>query len=97
MTKPREFWIYNDPEGHNDGVYENDRPLEGCIHIREVSPELDAAYAECEKALEAIMWINECRCDEVYTGRKMHEPNAICGELDEVKEALAALKKARGA
>jgi len=39
-------------------------------------------------AVEGIMWINECKCGEAWTGRGMHEANSLCGELDEVKEAL---------
>lgn len=50
------------------------------------------ALAEQSKAVEDIMWINKCRCSKEYTSRGKHEPNAFCGELDLVSEALAKLK-----
>lgn len=40
------------------------------------------------EAIKAVLWINECRCDEGYTSRKMHGPNSLCGELDELIEIL---------
>lgn len=29
-------------------------------------------------------WITECRCDPAWTERKLHEPNSMCGELDDL-------------
>lgn len=50
-----------------------------------------------EKVLEeakAVLWIGECRCSLLYTGRGLHEPNALCGELDALKVALDAAEAA---
>lgn len=49
---------------------------------------LVARVEQLEKEIEDVLWINDCHCDEAYTKRHMHAPNAICGELDELKEAL---------
>lgn len=57
---------------------------------------VDLAVGNLAKASEGVMWINECRCDKAYTERGMHEPNAVCGELDELGEALAQLRLALG-
>lgn len=82
--KLREFDCLFDPErneltygykhGCTDGYTE--------IKVREVSSGLDAAYAECEKALKNIE--HNCACptpEDCY---------------DHAIEALTALKKARG-
>lgn len=59
--------------------------------------ERDQLKAEVERlrkvadAARGCMWINECRCDEAYTSRDMHGPNALCGEMDELAAALSAL------
>jgi hypothetical protein len=57
---------------------------------------VDRAVVALTKAAQDVMWVNECRCDEAWTGRKMHEPNAFCGELDNLAEALAQLAAAMG-
>jgi hypothetical protein len=41
---------------------------------------------ELRNIVKSVLWINECRCDEAYTSRKMHEPNALCGELDDLED-----------
>jgi hypothetical protein len=79
------------------------------IRVREVSPELDAAYAECERALKFysgqlqyegknyIEW-NPHVCDS-YSGLRYAPdwPGDLQDEPGEIAEkALAALKKAKG-
>jgi hypothetical protein len=49
------------------------------------------ALRKVADAAKLCIWINKCRCDEAYTGRDMHEPNALCGEMDELEQALRAL------
>lgn len=41
-------------------------------------------------------WLDECRCDEAYTGRDMHEPNSKCGELDDLRVALKEIESILG-
>lgn len=50
---------------------------------------LEKAQAVIEAAKSA-MWLNECRCDKAYTERHRHEPNSMCGEMDELNDALVA-------
>lgn len=45
---------------------------------------------------ESIMWMQECKCDEAYASRGMHEPNSIHKELDELKQTLSAYRRAVG-
>jgi hypothetical protein len=45
------------------------------------------------EAARAITWVFDCRCDEAYTSRGKHEPNAICGEDEDLRDALAALDR----
>jgi hypothetical protein len=60
------------------------------INVREVSPELDLAYAECEKALQAIS-------EKVSADWSPQEMlSALRHDEHEATYALAALKKARG-
>lgn len=59
-------------------------------HAR-LKPLLSWLVEIAEKA-DSVIWINECRCDEAYTGRGMHGPNALCGEMDELASALQALR-----
>lgn len=77
----REFWITTGVLTNRLEVKcMNDQPiLCDNLHVREVSPELDAAYAECERAFEEI---------KIVTGtstKQWHIAN----------DALAAIKKAR--
>lgn len=46
-------------------------------------------------AAKAILWIDECRCDAAYAGRGLHEPNACCGEMSDLREAFAALTNSK--
>lgn len=55
---------------------------------------IDEALVKCVEAARGVTWINKCRCNVAYTGRGRHEPNSICGELDTLVEALAALERA---
>lgn len=55
---------------------------------------LHRALVEAVSAAKQTLWINECRCNEAYTCRGMHEPNALCGEMDELVQALASLDTA---
>ncbi len=36
------------------------------------------------EGVRAVAWLNECRCDKAWTERGRHEPNAHCGEMDEL-------------
>lgn len=89
--KPREFWLahYQTTKrqdrwhGFNTDDIEGYGPL---VHVREVKPELDAAYAECEMALKKSM--DSCDCE------KNKDHNYTCSIVI-ANEALAALKKAR--
>ena len=45
--------------------------------------------SKLEAAIKDILYIGECRRDEVYTSRNRHEPNTHCGDLDELKQLLA--------
>ena len=65
---------------------------DGTWWTRRDSPRL-AALERVAEAAERCIWINDCRCDEAYTGRQMHEPNALCGEMDELAAALAELNR----
>lgn len=60
------------------------------IKVREISPELDAAHIECEKALEktlqAAVWF--------FKGPYGGSPDENC--IEEAVAALESLKKARG-
>ena len=56
--------------------------------FQRLSHEWESRYLKVEKEVKSILWINECHCDEAYTGRHMHAPNSICGELDELAEAI---------
>jgi hypothetical protein len=55
---------------------------------------LEAAARGLADAVEESLWIDECRCDTAWTGRGMHKPNALCGELTSVREALQAYHSA---
>ena len=52
----------------------------------------DAAQLRRAAALLADMahHLTRCNCDEVYTKRGRHEPNAICGDLDDEIAAVRA-------
>lgn len=55
--KLREFWVWPDHNAiKNVGEYLTMTPSNKVnpIHVREVCPEIDVAYAQCEKALEEI-------------------------------------------
>jgi uncharacterized protein with PIN domain len=57
------------------------------------------ALAQADKlaaVMESFLWIDECKCDQMYLSRNRHEPNALCGELDRAREALAEFKAWRG-
>lgn len=80
--KLREFWV--NPMQVDKPLFTSYNlgdvpPQVGSIHVREVSPRLDAAYAECERALE-----------QIYDVGKFCEV-----EREIAFEALAALRKAR--
>lgn len=80
--KLKEFWIQLGKRGgpKKCGV----KLMTGYhVRVREVSPELDAAYVECEMVLTALLETAECREDE--------DCDHCVG-----MNSLAALKKARG-
>lgn len=116
--KLREFWIVPDlPEG---GDFISSKPIgkRSCfygkqIHVREVLPELDAAYTKCEKALENVnKWFNglsshqdellnqglyqACKNWSKATDSEYWPENVQSFDFNEIKSALAILKKARG-
>lgn len=83
--KLREVWVTRHPESidvdHLTHIalfkyYSHKNPM----HFREVSPELEAAYAECEKAFESFL-------------AEYKRPDLM---FPEIHKALAALRKARG-
>jgi hypothetical protein len=85
--KLREFWVYKYDESDTEAlVY--DEQKENSIHLREVSPELEAAYKECIETLKKIE--RDCECGQ---GNKCYH-GAHYQMIAE--KALAALKKARG-
>lgn len=51
--------------------------------------ELEAVVRCLVDAAKGVLWVDECRCRDAWTGRDMHEPNSKCGELDPLREALA--------
>ncbi len=62
------------------------------INVREISPELDVAHAECETALEFIS------CDGMDDGDFYAEEEITAGTIamaNRARSALAALRKAR--
>jgi hypothetical protein len=82
--KLREFWLTWEHIGGEPLIVANEKsPLASntFMHVRQVSPELDAAWAECERALEQVTIFHH------LTGE-----NCNCDQCN----ALAALKKARG-
>lgn len=48
------------------------------------------------KVARDCLWINHCRCDGAYTTRNKHEPNAVCGELDDLFNMVKEYEKFRG-
>lgn len=67
--------------------------LAGCAHVR-----TSAEWKAMEKVIISArrgIWICECSCDSAYTERGMHEPNAHCGEMDDLKVELNELYRAR--
>lgn len=81
--KQREFWVSTNTMNADmeKPSYTTDYyAMYKVIHVREVSPELDAAYAECEK------WLKESAEYECYTQ---------CGCQSKAELLLAVLKKAR--
>lgn len=86
--KLREFWLdiatpYGDPCDFVSEGTPHSHPSVTNIHVREVSPELDAAYIDCYRALNRI----------VNPGsNKMTLDKAVFI----ASEALATIKKARG-
>lgn len=69
-------------------------PAEGAaFRERERTKPLDAKVADLIRAAESKLWIGECRCDGAWLSRGLHQSNSYCGEMDEMKEALAALRK----
>lgn len=65
-------------------------PVEGWDEYMLFS-EHKAILETAKAAIKSVLWINKCRCHEAYTSRKKHEPNAMCGELDELEECLKEL------
>jgi hypothetical protein len=70
------------------------------LHVREVSPELDAAYAECEEAIEfySEWYARTLKNNEMV---KKQGGNGSFGHVQHdvdihLRNALAALKKAKG-
>jgi hypothetical protein len=51
------------------------------------------AQARVIEAAKEVLWIDECRCDDAWTKRGMHEPNALCSEMKPLRDALAELER----
>lgn len=85
--KLREFWIgaAGKITGRPSGNYDD------MLHVREVSPELDAAYAECERALRECL--ENASVDNPSKSTCM---DALISVVELSETALAALKRARG-
>lgn len=105
--KLREFWIREDKEQYVDFFTASSKKFlvenlsDECfekelIYVREVSPELDAAYAECERALESIKWVTAYAKNydpEInYSPMDHAEINRVF--VEKAREALEAWKKA---
>lgn len=80
-------------EEHRSEIYDlmNDY-IDEALRYQQNS-EVIEAMVECVSEASNALWICECRCDKMWTGREMHEPNALCGELDDLKAALANLER----
>lgn len=89
--KLREFWVRENksyPEDSGPKYYCSTaapRPPGTAIHVREVSSQLDAAYEECEKALE----------DDLLSYRSSYRCGCCEDAICQKHSALAALRKAR--
>jgi hypothetical protein len=118
--KIREFWMYETGSAYGDGydeypvIYDeylvrSDKPpieeIKDHIHVREVWPELDAAYEECVKALADIdNWFEDLKKHQepiLETNfQEAADPECWPDDLksfsfEKAKNALEALKKAR--
>lgn len=87
--KPREFWIVKREDGETtlfEDYFEHAKDFTEfypgeIVHVREVSPKLDAAI---QNIVDALRLIEDLYVDSVQDAPKI------------AKEALAALKNARG-
>ena len=80
----KKFEDFNPSVGFSQYIWEAFR--DGALAQKEdVSPLVEAA--------QAVLWLNECRCDDAYTSKGKHEPNACCGELDPLREALEMINE----
>ena len=57
--------------------------------VQEANTRLIAAAPDMLAILEEILPEIECRCDEAYTGRGLHESNSLCHHVEAVKSAIA--------
>lgn len=103
----REFWIdkvafFATTRGHYAKYIAYDSEMEkpkNLLHVREVSPELDAAYIEMEKALESIASLHMLRqSEEKYWLDTPHHAVAEVAANDTklAREILAKLRVIRG-
>lgn len=97
--KLREFWIEKYSETYNSILQIDPVCLYGdhwrdkTLHVREVSPELDATIAECEKALEMNLESNDyIRKNERLSDGSVDGVDRV---IEMTEKALAALRKAR--
>jgi len=72
-------------EAATEGPWGDLDPGQFIFHARQDIPTLLAVV----EAVMADRWMYECRCDDAYTGRRLHEPNAICREGAVILAALA--------
>ena len=47
-----------------------------------------SAADKLAKEVDEILYMDECRCDDAWTKRDRHAPNAICGFFDDLRKAL---------
>lgn len=52
--------------------------------------EAQSRIRELDEAIKSVLWLDRCRCDEAFTKRQKHENSCFTGELDPLREALAA-------
>lgn len=96
--KLKEFWIFKDFKfGVTSTFATTYEPTnQESTHVREVSPELDAAYKECERVLNKCQQELEFYSHSVGTIITERHWQSASGLSTWAKETLAILKKARG-
>ena len=59
------------------------------LQVRRANAQLISAAPDMLEVLEEILPEIECRCEEAYTGRGLHESNSLCHYAETVKAAIA--------